>query len=300
MMKRDIASRSSPESAVRWNIEIARPLEQFPIHIEYDKRLFFTTKHNQPGLEIHITQEGRAAFLSRGKLLLQKHRHVLLHNAEKPHQFIGLADQKFRRTVICLDRRLVDDPTLCLHWLSSLDLCHLELNAKTYSQLMEHCRRLSELLHDRKPGWEQLVIAHLLQAAVGLELFHTHQAEEPAGEHREEISALVQQCVHYVYHHLEEKLTLDQMAEQFSISREHLTRSFTKQLGISFYQFVLGARVDYAKQLMLDDPELSVTDVALLAGFSTQPHFSSIFRRFAECSPTQYRQQLAELKESSP
>lgn len=299
-MKRDISSRSSPESAARWNIEIADELEQFPIHVVYSKQLLQTTKHYQPGLEIHITQEGRAAFLSRGKLLLQQHRHVLLHNAEQPHQFIALADKSFRRTVICLDRRLVDNPAVCLHWFSRIDVCHLELNAKAYSQLMEHCRKLEELLSGKKPGWELLAIAQLLQAAVGLELFHTRHEEEFAGARREEISALVQQCVHYVYSHLEEKLSLDRMAEQFSISREHLTRSFTKQLGISFHQFVLGARVDYAKQLMLDDPELTVTEIALLAGFSTQPHFSSIFRSFTGCSPTEYRNQRNEMKEPSP
>jgi hypothetical protein len=50
-----------------------------------------------------FTHEGRAAFLSRGKLLMQKRRHVLLHHAELPHQFIALADKSYRCTALGVD-----------------------------------------------------------------------------------------------------------------------------------------------------------------------------------------------------
>jgi AraC-like DNA-binding protein len=300
-VNKDILLKSTPESAVRWNKEIAEQLDRFPIHVVYNKQLDYTTKHNQPGLEIHITQAGRAAFISGGQLLLQKHRHVLLHGGESPHQFVGLADQSFRRTVICIDRRLVNNPIVCLDWLSKINICHLVLDAKAYSLLMDYCRNLRELLRDRNKYWEQLAIAQLLRAAVCLERYHDHRDDsEMAGSHREEISALVQQCVHYVYAHLEENLSLEQMAVQFSISREHLTRSFTKQLGISFHRFVLGAKVDYTKQLMLEHQELSMTEISGIAGFATPAHFSSVFRDLTGCSPTQYRKQVNDMKEPSP
>jgi AraC-like DNA-binding protein len=299
-MKRDFALSSFPESPVQQQGQkiINEALEQFPIVIRPNVQLIKTPKHTNPGLEIVITQEGRSAFLSRGKLLLNKRRHVLLHNAEQPHQFIALADKSFCCTAIYIDRRLMESLAVCLDWINQIDVCQLELNPIGHSQFMNQCRGLEKRLYDKTAGWKQLAVAQLLQMAVFLEGFH-NQHTRVVDARREEISSLVQQCVEYVCNHLEERLSLEQMARMFSISREHLTRSFTKQLGISFHQFVMGARVDYAKQLMLDDPELSVAEIALLSGFCAQSHFSKIFHSMTGCSPTQYRQRIKEVEEPS-
>lgn len=299
-MKPYISSNIFEHSAQgRVELFIEKSLERFPILVRRNVQFIKTLKHTNPCVEIVFTHEGRAAFLSRGKLLLQKRRHVLLHNAELPHQFIALADKTYRCTALYVDRRLTGTSMVCLDWLNQIDVCQLELDAMAYSQLMEHCRSLEELSRDKQKGWRELAIAHLLQASVRMERIHAQHEAELAGARREEISSLVQQCVEYVYDHLEEKLSLMQMADKFSISREHLTRSFKKQLGVSFHQFVVGARVDYAKQLMLSDPNLTLVETSLLAGFSTQSHFSNIFRSLTGCSPTQYRQKMIEMKEPS-
>jgi AraC-like DNA-binding protein len=296
-MKQYISLNSKAENTVQGRVEILiqESLERFPILVRRNVQFMKTVKHTNPCVEIVFTHEGRAAFLSRGKLLLQKRRQVLIHNAEVPHQFIALADKSYRCTALYVDRRLTGTPIVCLDWLNQIDVCQLDLETMSYSQLMEYCRNLEELSRDKKKGWRELAIAQLLQTSVRMEHIHAQHEEQFAGVRREEISSLVQQCVEYVYDHLEEKLSLVEMAAKFSISREHLTRSFTKQLGISYHQFVMGARIDYAKQLMLDDPGLTLVEIALLAGFSTQSHFSNIFRGLTGCSPTQYRQKMNEL-----
>lgn len=301
MNKKKYISSNTFENTIQGRVEllIKESLDEFPILIRRNVKLTKTVKHTNPCVEIVFTHEGRAAFLSRGKLLLQKRRHVLLHNAEHPHQFIALADKTYRCTALYVDRRLTSTPLICLDWLNQIDVCQLELDAASYSQLMEYCRSLEELSKDKKKGWRELAIAQLLQASVRMEQIHDQHAEDPAGTRRAEISSLVQQCVEYVYDHLEEKLYLTEMADKFSISREHLTRSFKKQLGVSFHQFVMGARIDHAKQLMLGDPELTLVETALLAGFSTQSHFSNIFRSLTGFSPTEYRQKMNEMKEPS-
>jgi hypothetical protein len=224
--------RGKAENTVQGRVEILiqESLERFPILVRRNVQFMKTVKHTNPCVEIVFTHEGRAAFLSRGKLLLQKRRQVLIHNAEVPHQFIALADKSYRCTALYVDRRLTGTPIVCLDWLNQIDVCQLDLETMSYSQLMEYCRNLEELSRDKKKGWRELAIAQLMQTSVRMEHIHAQYEEQFAGVRREEISSLVQQCVEYVYDHLEEKLSLVEMAAKFSISREHLTRSFTKLL----------------------------------------------------------------------
>src|SRR5262249_54443541 len=63
---------------------------------------------------------------------------------------------------------------------------------------------------------------------------------------------------------------------------------FRQSTGMSPHRFVLGRRVDRAKEL-LRNPALSVLDVALQTGFTGQSHFTKVFRRIAGPTPSQFR-----------
>jgi AraC family transcriptional regulator len=95
----------------------------------------------------------------------------------------------------------------------------------------------------------------------------------------------------FIHAHIEEVITLNELARVAGLSPSHFCSLFRKTLGTTPHQFVLGCRIQHAKTL-LADPSHSILDVALASGFRTHQHFSRIFHRLTGTSPSIYRTQL--------
>jgi AraC family transcriptional regulator len=55
------------------------------------------------------------------------------------------------------------------------------------------------------------------------------------------------------------------------------------------YQYVIGRRVERAQELLREEDDLGLGEVAFRAGFSDQSHFSSHFKRIVGVTPRQFR-----------
>ena len=93
----------------------------------------------------------------------------------------------------------------------------------------------------------------------------------------------------YIEEHLDGNLSLEAMAAEVEISPVYLARAFKAAIGQSPHQYVLGRRIDRAKEL-LRNTDIPVVDVALSVGFSSQSHLSHWFQRYVGVSPAAYRQ----------
>lgn len=92
----------------------------------------------------------------------------------------------------------------------------------------------------------------------------------------------------YIHDHLGQEIPLSDLAEQLDMSQFHLSRCFKQSMGMPPHQYVIQQRVEQAKQL-LNLPELSIADVALQCGFSSQSHFGQWFRKLSGITPKAYR-----------
>lgn len=90
---------------------------------------------------------------------------------------------------------------------------------------------------------------------------------------------------------IEEELSTDEMAASAELSTAHFSKIFRQSTGESPHQFVLGQRVERAKE-MLRTTRMRVLDVAIACGFKTQQHFARVFRRVCGASPTEYRHEF--------
>src|SRR5260370_166215 len=92
----------------------------------------------------------------------------------------------------------------------------------------------------------------------------------------------------FVYEHLHQDMSLMQMAQEARLSPAYFSQMFRQSTGVAPHHFVLRARVERAKQLLLKE-DACVVDVAIASGFQTQQHFARAFRAFCKMSPTQFR-----------
>jgi AraC-like DNA-binding protein len=82
--------------------------------------------------------------------------------------------------------------------------------------------------------------------------------------------------------------SVEEMARSFHLSPDHFTRVFKAGKGVSPREFIIRARIDSARRLLLSSSH-SITRIAALTGFGDVYHFSSQFRRRTGRSPTQFR-----------
>lgn len=95
----------------------------------------------------------------------------------------------------------------------------------------------------------------------------------------------------FIQEHIEEDITLNELAQNVGLSPSHFCNLFHKTSGKTPHQFVLHCRIQHAKALLAKQSN-SILDVALASGFRTHQHFSRIFRRHVGIPPSTYRGQL--------
>lgn len=93
----------------------------------------------------------------------------------------------------------------------------------------------------------------------------------------------------YIQHHLSEPITAENIAKELYLSRPYLSRKFIEETGESLTDFILKEKTEEAKRL------LRYTDKALPAisnylGFSSQSHFSRVFKKYSGFTPGEYRE----------
>jgi AraC family transcriptional regulator len=96
----------------------------------------------------------------------------------------------------------------------------------------------------------------------------------------------VKQVTDYIIDHLDQELSLTELASLAQMSRHHFARLFKQSVGVSPHQYVIQQRVNRAKQLLLRG-ELSVAEVAYQVGFANQSHLSRHFKRLLGVTPRQ-------------
>lgn len=100
----------------------------------------------------------------------------------------------------------------------------------------------------------------------------------------------MRRLVDYIEDNLEGDLSLHALAAEVEISPLYLARAFRAAVGQSPHQYVLTRRIERAREL-LRNTDLSVVDVALACGFSSQSHLAHWFVRQVGVAPAAYRRQ---------
>jgi AraC family transcriptional regulator len=84
-------------------------------------------------------------------------------------------------------------------------------------------------------------------------------------------------------------LSLQQIAAEFGLSVGHFSRAFLST-GLPPHRWLLRQRVEAAKRLMAAR-DLSLSEIAVSAGFANQSHFTKVFSAQVGISPAAWRRQ---------
>jgi len=102
----------------------------------------------------------------------------------------------------------------------------------------------------------------------------------------------------FVNENLTSSLSLTDIAKLVQMGPCHFARAFKESTGLSPHQYVLRRRIDRAVE-MLKDERSSLAGIAYDLGFSSQGHFTTVFRKFTGTQPSNYREHLLSSKQMS-
>lgn len=112
-------------------------------------------------------------------------------------------------------------------------------------------------------------------------------------------SRLVQRCLLYIKSDYMYIAGVEDIAFAFDISKSHLIREFSKQVGISPNKYLIKHKLEHSKYLLTND-QLSIDAVAQAIGFSGGNYFSKCFKKEYGMTPTDFILSSPIVKPTSP
>lgn len=105
---------------------------------------------------------------------------------------------------------------------------------------------------------------------------------------------LAYQLVEYISRNFREEIQANEAAEKFGISIEEMNRHLIMQVENNFYDFRNKLRIDHACELLLNT-DMSITDIAIEAGYNTVKTFRRNFIQLRHMLPNEFRMTHAQL-----
>lgn len=119
----------------------------------------------------------------------------------------------------------------------------------------------------------------------------TYHGKEAHEEKNKELRPEIADALEYINRHLNEVLTLDEVADQVYLSGYYFGKLFKKEVGMNFVDYVNEKKISRS-MILLQDSTWSIDSIAHSLGFSQASYFSKIFKRVTNISPREYRQKI--------
>lgn len=97
-------------------------------------------------------------------------------------------------------------------------------------------------------------------------------------------------ALHYIKEHYSEDLSLEKMASVVFLNPAYFSQLFKLKTGQGYKEYVTSLRLEQAKLLLLN-PRLKLAEIAERVGYQDMRHFTQMFRKRYQLTPTEYRHQ---------
>jgi two-component system response regulator YesN len=108
-----------------------------------------------------------------------------------------------------------------------------------------------------------------------------------------ETNPLIREALLYVEEHFHESFGLEDAAEHCGVSPQHLSKSFSQHMGLSFVDYLTRMRIQHAVELFRKGNS-SISEVAASSGYADANYFSRIFKKHQGVSPSSFVESVRE------
>ena len=101
-------------------------------------------------------------------------------------------------------------------------------------------------------------------------------------------SPIVSRAIDYIEENYADSITMDDICSEFNINKCYFCCVFKNKTGTTFVNYLNNYRVEKSKEL-LQNSSLSLLDISVAVGFNNQSYYSTIFKKFVDMTPLEYR-----------
>ena len=166
---------------------------------------------------------------------------------------------------------------------------HLRDGSEAHVRIRELLLRARDAYEKREMMWNTVCYSCILRiyATLGQQYLSGVRPRTDDGL-RNMDSEVITAVMTYINNHYREELSLEDVARFAGFSRYYFSRSFKRQTGYSFKDYLCQKRLQVAMDLLIRTNH-SMRDVAIESGFGSVATFNRVFREKKGCTPTQYR-----------
>lgn len=99
---------------------------------------------------------------------------------------------------------------------------------------------------------------------------------------------LYDSAVAYIQENYAQPLSMQSVCDEIGISQTYLSRLFRKYSDMTFNTFLTQCRMEAAKKLLQEKPDLLLYDVAACVGYEDSSYFTKVFRQYTGKTPSQW------------
>lgn len=254
------------------NYEIHHMTTTTPLHITY---------HNHDYHEVLFFVSGHLKYMIEGNIYNLKPGDILITNNKEMHKPLLDATKPYERFVLWIHPKFIkklgdDSMNLAASFdLASKNQCHLLRPSSSMhiliSNVLVNLERANTDSSFGSPLLQKTYLTELLIYLNQLSINNLYQDESI-----QEYDHRINDVMKYITNNLNETLTLDQIADEFYLSKYHLCRLFKKHVGMSIYQYIIKKRLIIAKSLLISGSD--VRTAFINSGFSDYSNFLKAFK----------------------
>lgn len=248
--------------------------------------------HHHEAMEIIVCMENETVIEADGKTYRLNSGDIIII---PPHMLHNLYFEKFGvRFIFLIDI----DILRCYNDLKTLDpilmkpfFCTANTQPIIYQEIYNSLMKMVDIYFENKSFWEIHIYSLFLEmiALIGHNHFKETIKEQNTStiskgwEYFDKFSSLLS----FIDANYAQDLTLEQVANYMGFSKFHFSRLFKVYTKTTFYNYLCHKRIQAAQSLLVSD--LPITNIASQTGFNNSTTFCRCFKKFTNCSPTEYR-----------
>jgi len=238
--------------------------------------------HHHDFYEVYFFLRGKVEYRVEGRIFRLEPGDLLLINPMELHQPVIQGESSvYERIVLWIGREYLEslsrediDLTRCFD--ISLPT-HTNLLRLTSAQRTKVLGFLGEMVRERYDGgYGSELCASGIFLRFMVELNRIAMNRSAAGDREEETSPLVTEVLSYIGDHYDEELTLEGIAQQFYVSKYHLSHEFRRVVGTGVYRYIVLKRLVIARQMLSEG--ISPGVVCTACGFGDYANFYRAFK----------------------
>lgn len=272
--------------------------EQFKLDKEFPFAVFKTNDkqqflHVHDCLELNIVEHGEGHYIINGKKYPVRRGDIFVINNREPH--MAVHDEDMELTVLIFDIGLLWSSKgmsgFLTPFLSRKEQFSHRITEQNmyYGEMADLFWKIEQEYRDRQSGW-QIALQSLLGYLLTL-LYRCYEEKQELEENGEDFQRMYTRiCAVFTYieKHFTEKITLECLAQEVSMSQQYLCKCFRRVTGRTIFDYIEQMRLQYSCYLLRTTQE-SITEIAMDSGFNTVSYFNRIFKKYKGCTPRQYR-----------